>query len=314
MEDYPTDLSVFEARFSTEEACREYLVRLRWPDGFRCPRCRGDRYWPVRDVLLQCVKCGHQASVTAGTIFQDTRSPLRLWFRAMWWVAAQKNGASALGLQRVLGLKTYRPAWTWLHKMRRAMVRPGRDRLAGTVEVDETYLGGLEEGLRGRQTEAKALVVIAAQEDGQGIGRIRLRQIADASAASLIPFVEEAVEPGSVIHTDGWRGYEPLRKKGYQHTVTVLRGQEEPPSELMPRVHRVASLLKRWLIGTHQGAVSRKHLDYYLDEFTFRFNRRRSNSRGKLFFRLVQQAVNVEPVPYARIIQAGQGTTTYRKT
>ena len=307
MEDYPTDLCAFEARFGTEEACREYLVRLRWPDGFRCPRCGSDRYWPVRDVLLQCVKCGHQASVTAGTIFQDTRSPLQLWFRAMWWVAAQKNGASALGLQRVLGLKTYRPAWTWLHKLRRAMVRPGRDRLAGTVEVDETYLGGLEEGLRGRQTEAKALIVIAAQEDGRGIGRIRLRQIADASAGSLIPFVEDSVEAGSVIHTDGWRGYEPLKRKGYQHMVTVLRGQEESPSELMPRVHRVASLLKRWLIGTHQGAVSRKHLDYYLDEFTFRFNRRRSNSRGKLFFRLVQQAVNVEPVPYARIIQAGEG-------
>jgi transposase-like protein len=314
VEDYPKDLSAFEARFGSEEACREYLVRLRWPDGFRCPRCGSDRYWPVRDVLLQCVKCGHQASVTAGTIFQDTRSPLRLWFRAMWWVAAQKNGASALGLQRILGLKTYRPAWTWLHKLRRAMVRPGRDRLAGTVEVDETYLGGLEEGLRGRQTEAKALIVIAAQEDGRGIGRIRLRQIADASAASLIPFVEDSVEPGTVVHTDGWRGYEPLEKKGYQHKVTVLRGQEESASELMPRVHRVASLLKRWLIGTHQGAVSRKHLDYYLDEFTFRFNRRRSNSRGKLFFRLVQQAVNVEPVPYARIIQASKGTTTYRRT
>ena len=314
MEDYPKDLSAFEARFGSEEACREYLARLRWPDGFRCPRCGSDRYWPVRDVLLQCVKCGHQASVTAGTIFQDTRSPLRLWFRAMWWVAAQKNGASALGLQRILGLKTYRPAWTWLHKLRRAMVRPGRDRLAGTVEVDETYLGGLEEGLRGRQMEAKALIVIAAQEDGRGIGRIRLRQIADAWAASLIPFVEDSVEPGSVVHTDGWRGYEPLEKKGYQHKVTVLRGQEESASELMPRVHRVASLLKRWLIGTHQGAVSRKHLDYYLDEFTFRFNRRRSNSRGKLFFRLVQQAVNVEPVPYARIIQASKGTTTYRRT
>jgi hypothetical protein len=150
--------------------CREYLVGLRWPDGFRCRRCGNNRYWPVREVLLQCVQCGHQASVTAGTIFQDTRSPLRLWFRAMWWVAAQKNGASALGLQRILGLKNYRTAWTWLHKLRRAMVRPGRDRLAGTVEVDETYLGGLEEGLRGRQVETKALIVVAAQEDGKGIG------------------------------------------------------------------------------------------------------------------------------------------------
>jgi transposase-like protein len=232
----------------------------------------------------------------------------------MWWVAAQKNGASALGLQRVLGLKSYRTAWTWLHKLRRAMVRPGRDRLAGTVEIDETYLGGVEKGVRGRQVEAKTLIVVAAQEDGGRIGRIRLRQIADASAASLIPFVQHSVEPGSVIHTDGWLGYEPLEKNGYRHSVTVLRGRERSPSELMPRVHRVVSLLKRWLLGTHQGAVSHKHLDYYLDEFTFRFNRRRSRSRGKLFFRLVQQAVNIEPVPYARIVRGKDATTTYGRT
>jgi transposase-like protein len=232
----------------------------------------------------------------------------------MWWVAAQKNGASALGLQRVLGLKSYRTAWTWLHKLRRAMVRPGRDRLAGTVEIDETYLGGVEKGVRGRQVEAKTLIVVAAQEDGGGIGRIRLRQIADASTASLIPFVQHSVEPGSVIHTDGWLGYEPLEKNGYRHSVTLLRGRERSPSELMPRVHRVVSLLKRWLLGTHQGAVSHKHLDYYLDEFTFRFNRRRSRSRGKLFFRLVQQAVNIEPVPYARIVRGKDAATTYGRT
>ena len=314
MEDYPRDLTQFEARFATEEACRQYLFHLRWPDGFRCPRCGREKYWPLRGVLLQCAGCGHQASVTAGTIFQDTRSPLPSWFRAMGWVAAQKNGASALGLQRVLGLRSYEKAWTWLHKLRRAMVRPGRDRLAGTVEVDETYLGGLEEGVRGRQTEKKALIVAAAQEEGRGVGRIRLRQIADASAESLIPFVQDSVEPGSVIHTDGWLGYEPLDKKGYRHAVTFLRGQEESPSELMPRVHLVVSLLKRWLIGTHQGAVSHKHLDYYLEEFTFRFNRRRSRSRGKLFFRLAQQAVSIEPVPYAKIVQAGKATTIYRRT
>jgi len=314
VEDYPRDLTQFEARFATEEACRQYLFHLRWPDGFRCPRCGREKYWPLRGVLLQCAGCGHQASVTAGTIFQDTRSPLPSWFRAMGWVAAQKNGASALGLQRVLGLRSYEKAWTWLHKLRRAMVRPGRDRLAGTVEVDETYLGGLEEGVRGRQTEKKALIVVAAQEEGRGVGRIRLRQIADASAESLIPFVQDSVEPGSVIHTDGWLGYEPLDKKGYRHAVTFLRGQEESPSELMPRVHLVVSLLKRWLIGTHQGAVSHKHLDYYLEEFTFRFNRRRSRSRGKLFFRLAQQAVSIEPVPYAKIVQAGKATTIYRRT
>jgi len=229
-------------------------------------------------------------------------------------VAAQKNGASALGLQRVLGLRSYEKAWTWLHKFRRAMVRPGRDRLAGTVEVDETFLGGLEEGVRGRGAEKKALIVVAAQEEGRGVGRIRLRRIPDASARSLIAFIKDSVEPGSVIHTDGWLGYEPLEKRGYRHTVTYLRGQEDSPSELMPRVHLVVSLLKRWLTGTHQGAVSHKHLDYYLDEFAFRFNRRRSRSRGKLFFRLAQQAVSIEPVPYAKIIQSPKATTTGRRT
>ena len=302
MEEYPRNLTELEAAFATEEACRAYLARLRWPDGFRCPRCGGGRSWTVRGVLHECAACGYQTSVTAGTIFQDTRSPLPVWFRAMWWVTTQKNGASALGLQRVLGLKSYETAWAWLHKLRRAMVRPGRDLLAGRVEVDECYVGGLEAGLPGRLNLEKALVVVAAQEDGPGIGRIRMRQIVDASAQSLVPFVQDSVEPGSVIHTDGWLGYAPLEKKGYEHEITFLRGKKKTPSESMPRVHRVISLLKRWLMGTHQGAVSHKHLDYYLDEFTFRFNRRRSKSRGKLFFRLAQQAVAVEPIPLDRIL------------
>ena len=315
MEEYPRNLSDFEASFATEQACRDYLFRLRWPKGFRCPRCDGDQYWPVRSVLYECGKCGHQASVTAGTIFQDTRKPLVDWFRAMYWVTTQKNGASALGLQRVLGLGSYKTAWTWLHKLRRAMVRPGRDGLSGRVEVDETYLGGLEEGARGRQTDHKALIIIAAQEDGPGIGRIRMRQIQDASAGSLVPFVQEAIEIGSTVHTDGWQGYLPVEAAGYDHEVTYLHGKRESPSALMPRVHRVASLLKRWLMGTHQGAVTHEHLDYYLDEFTFRFNRRASRNRGKLFYRLAQQAVAIDPVPYKSMVKctpgaAGQTTTS----
>jgi transposase-like protein/ribosomal protein L37AE/L43A len=303
MEDYPRTLAEFEVRFRSEQACREYLFQLRWPEGFRCPRCGAAKAWPLVSVLWQCAACDRQVSVTAGTIFQDTHTPLRSWFRAMWWVTAQKNGVSALGLQRVLGLGSYQTAWAWLHKLRRAMVRPGRDRLAGVVEVDETYLGGLEEGKRGRQTEKKALIVVAAQEEGRNIGRIRMRRITDASAASLIPFVRDSIEPGSVVHTDGWLGYEPVERNGYRHQITFLRGPAKSPSDLLPRVHRSISLLKRWLLGTHQGAVSLEHLDYYLDEFTFRFNRRRSRSRGKLFFRLVQQAVAVEPTTYASIVQ-----------
>lgn len=303
VEEYPRNLSEMEANFGSEEACRAYLARLRWPDGFRCPRCGGNRSWPVREVLLECAGCGCQTSVTAGTIFQDTRTSLAVWFRAMWWVTTQKNGASALGLQRVLGLKKYKTAWTMLHKLRRAMVRPGRDLLTGWIEVDESYVGGEEEGLPGRLNLKKALIVVAAQVDGPGIGRIRMRQIIDASAESLIPFVRASVEPGSVVHTDGWAGYLPLKENGYQHEVTILKRKKKTPSELLPRVHRVISLLKRWLLGTHQGSVSQKHLDYYLDEFTFRFNRRRSKSRGKLFFRLAQQALAVDPTPYKRIVR-----------
>ena len=296
VEEYPRNLTELEANFSTDAACRAYLARLRWPDGFRCPRCGGNKSWPVRGVLLECGRCGWQTSVTAGTIFQKTRTPLPVWFRAMWWVTTQKNGASALGLQRVLGLKRYETAWTMLHKLRRAMVRPGRDLLTGRIEVDESYIGGEEEGVLGRLNLKKALVVVAAQEDGPGIGRIRMRQIIDASAESLLPFIRDSVEPGSTIHTDGWLGYLPVERNGYQHEVTFLKGNQKTPSELMPRVHRVFSLLKRWLLGTHQGAVSQKHLGYYLDEYTFRFNRRRSKSRGKLFFRLAQQAVAIDPV------------------
>jgi transposase-like protein len=241
--------------------------------------------------------------VTAGTIFQDTRTPLTTWFRAMWWVTSQKTGASAKGLQQVLGFGSYETAWTWLHKLRRAMVRPGRDRLSGRIEVDETFLGGLEEGHRGRGGVKKALIAVAVEKTAKGIGRIRMRRVRDASADSLQAFVEEAVTPGSLLHTDGWISYDRLEKCGYRHRITILKDQKESASKLLPRVHRVVSLLKRWLLGTHQGAVTVAHLDYYLDEFTFRFNRRTSRHRGKLFYRLVQQAVTVAPAPYTSLVK-----------
>jgi len=299
MNEFPHDLDEFEQLFATEQSCRDYLVKLRWPEGFLCPRCRSTEAWPVRSILLECTRCHYQVSVTAGTIFQDTRKPLRQWFRAIWYVTSQKNGASALGMQRILGIKSYTTAWQWLHKIRRAMVRPGRDRLSGAVEVDEAYLGGHEEGVGGRELEKKALIVIAAQIDGQGTGRIRMKRIPDASAPTLTAFIQEAVEPSSVIHTDGWEGYAGLEDIGYRHKEKILRGNRKKAHELMPRVHRVASLLKRWILGTHQGAISNAHLDYYLDEFVFRFNRRTSQYRGKLFYRLLQQAVRTAPAPYA---------------
>lgn len=300
MEDYPRTLMELEERFSTDEACRAYLFALRWPDGFVCPRCGGRRAWPMARGLWLCGNCRHQASVTAGTIFQDSRLPLALWFRAMWHITSQKNGASALGVQRVLGLGSYQTAWAWLHKLRRAMVRPGRDRLRGVVEVDETYWGGEEEGVVGRLTEDKALIAVAAEENGQGIGRVRLRRIPDLTKPTLHEFIAQVVEPGGTVRTDGLNAY--LGLKGYTHDRLIQRRQ--PKGEhLLPRVHRVVSLLKRWLLGTHQGAVGYNHLDYYLDEFTFRFNRRTSASRGKVFYRLVQQAVQVKPHPYRTLIR-----------
>ena len=294
MDDYPRTLMEFEHRFASEEACRAYLVRLRWPNGVQCPRCHREKVWETTRGLYHCAGCGCQTSVVAGTIFQGTHHSLRLWFRAMWYVTNQKTGVSALGLQRVLGLGSYRTAWRWLHKLRCAMVRPDRDRLTGDVEADEAFLGRPRSGKRGRGAAGKVLVSVIAQVEGPRIGRIRLRRIPDASAKSLERAVQAAVEPRSRVRTDGWLGYSRLGALGYRHTI--IREEAEAGQHLLPRVNRVVALLKRWLLGVHQGAIQPAYLDAYLDEFTFRFNRRTSRWRGKLFYRLVQQAVAVETV------------------
>ena len=301
--DYPREFEEMDEWFRTETGCRDYIRSLRWPDGFVCERCGvvGEPWVTARGVF-RCKACAGSTSLTAGTVFQDTHKPLRKWLLAMWFITNQKNGMSALGLQRALSLGSYETAWTWMHKLRRAMVRPGRDRLTGEIEVDETYVGGPEDGKRGREIERKAIVVVAAEKNGRGIGRIRLKSINDLSAESLLDFIRETVVPGATIHTDGWKGYAGLPAAGYKHRVTVISGGDEQAHEVMPRVHNVAALLKRWLLGTLQGGVQQQHLDYYLDEFTFRFNRRRSNARGLLFYRLAQQAVAVGPAPYSSII------------
>lgn len=296
MEDYPGSLAEFEERFATEAACLEYLARMRWPDGFVCPQCGANRAWRTSRGLWSCQHCDVQTSVTAGTIFHRTRKPLRLWFRTMWHITTQKYGANALGLRRVVEPGCYETSWQWLHKLRRAMVRPGRDRLSGCVQVDETYIGGRKKGgKRGRGAEGKALVVIGVEDKApKGIGRIRLQHVADASAESLGGFVQAMIEPGSVVRTDDWPGYAILPSLGYKREVF--------PSMELKLPHLVASLLKRWLLGTYQGAVRPTHLAYYLDEFTFRFNRRASRQRGKLFYRLVQQALMVDPVQENELI------------
>lgn len=222
----------------------------------------------------------------------------------MWFVVSQKNGASALGLKRVLGLGSYQTAWTWLHKLRHAMVRPDRDLLCGRIEVDEAYVGGCGSGgKRGRGSEKKEIVIIAVEAHSpKGFGRVRMRRIDDVSSACLVPFVSGVAEKGSVILTDGWRGYNKLSDSGYRHKKTVLSDTGDPAHVSMPGVHRITALLKRWLLSTHQGSVSGKHLDYYLDEYTFRFNRRSSRSRGLLFYRLMEQATKTAPLTYRQIV------------
>ena len=300
MERYPTNLAEFENWFSSDESCRAYLYKLRWPNGFSCPRCGITKSWPIGPMLYECSGCHYQMSVTAGTIFQDSHKPLTVWFRAIWWVTGQKNGASALGLKRILGLGSYRTAWTWLHKLRRVMVRPGRDKLSGLVEVDETFIGGEKPGKRGRGAAGKVMVGIAVEDKGtEGICRVRLGIVSDGSGDSLTSFVQDRVTSGSTIRTDDWGGYNRLVSAGYSH---ILAKTTE-----LKLVHLVASLLKRWLLGTHQGAVSHEHLAYYLDEYTFRFNRRTSTHRGMLFMRLLENAVQLDPVPHKHIVRHVRG-------
>lgn len=294
---YPLTVIEFQDAFPTDKACFEYLWIVKWPDGFVCEKCGHDEAWKVRESSSKCKKCRYQKSITAGTIFQDRHIPLRLIFQAIWYVVSNKNGVSALGLQTVLGLGSYETAWNWLHKLRRAMVRPGRDKLSGIVEIDETLVGGSFSGKRGRGAEKKELVLVAIENKGtEGLGRVRLKHIPDATAKTLKKAIKELIESGSTIRTDGWKSYKGLEKDGYKHE-TISHSEIEPGEDPTPKVHRVASLLKRWLLGTHQGGQQFSHLQYYLDEYTFRFNRRKSKSRGKLFYRLIQQALQVDHVP-----------------
>jgi transposase-like protein len=315
--DYPKDWSQFLSWFATEEACVAYLARLRWPDGFVCSQC-GTAAPPGRAsrARILCRACRHQSSVTAGTLFDKTRTPLTVWLGAAWYVTNQKQGVSALGLQRVLGLSSYQTAWAILHRLRRAMVRPGREHLTGNVEVDETYLAitarGKPRSAVGRKSHTtKTLVAIAVEVlEPKGFGRIRLRRVPLDSERYLLPFVRDTVAPGSTVRTDGSPAYRSLAQQGYSHERHVMKGSGSPAHASMPGVHRVAALVKRWLLGTHHGAVQPGQLDCYLDEFVFRFNRRASRSRGMLFYRLLQQAVVNEPVTYQDIVERGQTIQT----
>jgi transposase-like protein len=283
--------------FPDDEACLRYVEELRWPDGFSCPACgtKGEPWRATRGRLV-CQACRSQTRVSAGTIFDRTRTPLTTWFEAAWHLTTAKNGMSAQTLSGTLGT-SYRVAWAMLHRYRIAMVRAEREPLQGDVEVDETLIGGVDHGgKRGRG--AKKCVVVTAVEIKQhkGFGRVRMRYVPDASNTSLVPFVCEVVAPGSTVLTDGWGGYNRLPEQGYLHRATVVSASWDPANPSLPGVHRIASLLKRWILGTHQGSVDPVHLQSYLEEFTFRFNRRSSGSRGLVFRRLLEQAVVTVPV------------------
>lgn len=311
---YPTLLGQFEAWFRSEADCLDYLEWLRWPEGVRCLRCGSPSGWWLADRRWECADCHVRTSVTAGTIFDRTRTPLTVWFTACWMFATSKSGTSALALQRALEIGSYQTAWMMLHRLRSVLVRPGRERLCGTVEVDETYIGGVDKGVPGRGRGKKVLTAIAVEiPAGKGLGRARMAPVANASSKSLHAFIADHVEPGATVITDGWVGYRALTKLGYLHEArnqaAAARDHGHDPGQLLPGVHRVASLVKRWLLSTHQGSSEPAHLQSYLNEFVFRFNRRRSRSRGMVFYRVLQLAVAHDPLRYKDLI----ATTRPRK-
>jgi transposase-like protein len=304
---YPRSIGELQSWFASDGDCLDYLEWLRWPEGFVCPRCGNPGGWAVADGRYKCASCDGRTSVTAGTLFDRRRTPLTVWFTACWMFASQKDGVSALSLQRSLEIGSYQTAWAMLHRLRSVLVRPGRDRLSGTVEVDETYFGGEEAGLSGGRAKGKKVLVGVAVErrEPTGYGRCHLVILKDGSAESLHPFISAHVEPGATVITDGWNGYSGIDKLGYGHERRSQRAaaaRGEDVGALLPGVHRVASLAKRWHLGTHQGRVDDAHLQAYLDEFSFRFNRRRSASRGLVFYRLLKLAVDHDPVRYRQLV------------
>ena len=307
-DDLPRDLPGFLERFGTDEQCRAYLIKVRWPEGFRCAGCGHDRCHALRARLaLECAACGKQHSYMAGTIFEQTKTGLARWFLAIWLVTSSKGGISAMELKRQMGFGSYQTAWSWLHKIRKAMVAPGRTPLAGRVEADETLIGGARPGRPGRGAAGKT-VVAGAVESGRGkargrrLGRLRMAAVPDASARSLETFLGRNVAKPGTIATDGWAGYAGLAAQGYGHEPVKLSRTWGDAALRLPAIHLVFGLAKRWLLGTHHGAVRPKHLPAYLDEYVFRFNRRTATGIAHRFARLVEHAVLTPPAPYRAIV------------
>lgn len=300
-EDFPKSEIEFDLRFSNIDACYEYLAKNRWPNGFICKKCGHNAFWISAKHIYICTKCEHQYSLTAGTIMHGTRKPITYWFKAMWWFTTRKSGVNAVNLKELLGLGSYYTAWTWLQKLRRCTIRKDREKLSGRVEVDEFYVGGQKSGKRGRGAEGKTIVYIAVERDWKQdpatleeywqIGRARMQVALDCSSYSLETFINHNVKAGSTVATDNWISYQPIVNTRYNHEVIDPSNQKGPESGLYG-AHLIVSLFKRLIRSTFQCRFEPKYLQNYLDEYVFRFNRRKSKSIGKKFMRIVQQVVN----------------------
>jgi transposase-like protein len=301
-EDFPKNEIEFDQRFLDTAACYQYLFNMKWHQGFSCVNCGHQEYWISKKHIYICKRCLHQHSLTAGTILDSSKKPITYWFKAMWWFTTRKAGINAVNLQELLGFGSYNTAWAWLQKLRRCTIRKDREKLSGTVEVDEFFIGGQKSGKRGRGATGKTIIAAAVQRNGERLGRIRLKVIPNCSSEALSAFINESVAAGSTVYTDGWKGYYGLDKQRYTH-YQVFQNKSSDKDSVLPGVHLIASLVKRMIIGTHQGRFEPRYLQNYLDEYVFRFNRRTSRSIGKKFMRIVQQVIHSSKTTLAQLVK-----------
>ena len=298
--EYPRDQLEFEDWFRTETECMDFFRKIRWPKGFLCRRCGNDEAWQQTRGRFTCKACQFQNSLLAGTMFAGSRLKLRLWYRAIWWVLNQKHGTSAAGLQKGLGIKSYKTAWLLLHKIRSAMIDPKRSKLSGNIEMDEAWVGGKKHGPEYKGGKGNPIVVVAIEFQEKRLGRLRMEHVETNSTDVLSRFAARNIETGSHVFTDEWYGYRNLATLGY--SLSQTKSSTAADNNVLPRVHLVIALMKTWLQGTHHGRVERKHLQAYLDEFVFRFNRRNSASRGLLFKRLLENAIYSSGPTYSKLV------------
>lgn len=298
--DFPKTATEFETRFATEEDCRAYWIEARWGDTPACARCSSTRLWSERDgFLFECADCGHQTSLTSGTLLEKTRKPFKTWFRAVFEISARRNGISAKDLQRIMGFGSYKTAWSWLHKLRTAMVRSDSEPLGPFVQMDEALVGG-------KGGPHKQLVLVAAEANG----RVRLAHAENNDAGTLQQCAGDEIGPQAHVTTDGHAGYSETSLDKRHHSPKVQTKTERRENDALQGCHWTVSLLKRWLLGTHAGAVKPKHLQAYLDEFAFRYNRRKTNGVARIAARVIEQLVMREPMTMREIIDT---TRPYRR-